>query len=51
MYSFDSKIAPRGYHMYSHSTWQNVKPGQKLKVERETNKSLKSIDHMLEPLR
>ena len=30
--------------MYCDSTWQNVKPGHKLKVERETNKSLKSID-------
>ena len=35
MYSFDSKIASRGYHAYRNSTWQNAKPGHKLKVERE----------------
>ena len=29
--------------MYRDSTWQNAKPGHKLKVERETNKSSKSI--------
>ena len=44
MYSFDSKIASRGYCVYCNSTWQNGKPGHKLKVERETNKLWKSID-------
>ena len=44
MYSFDSKIASRGYHLYRNSTWQNAKPGDKVKMEIETNKSLKSID-------
>ena len=34
----------RGYHVYRNSTWQNAKPGRKLKVERETNKSSKSSD-------
>ena len=34
MYSFDSKIASRGYHVYRNSTGQNAKP----------NRSLKSID-------
>ena len=44
MYSFDSKIASRGYHVYHNSTWQNAKRGHKLKVEREANKLSKSID-------
>ena len=43
-YSFDSKIASRGYHVYRNSTWQNAKSGDKVKVEIETNKSSKSID-------
>ena len=44
MYSFDSKIASRGYHVYRNSTWQNAKSGDKVKVEIETNKSSKSIN-------
>ena len=44
MYSFDSKTAFRGYHVYYKSTWQNAKSGDKVKVEKETNKSSKSID-------
>ena len=44
MYSFDCKIASRGYHLYRNSTWQNAKPGDKVKIEIEANKSLKSID-------
>ena len=44
MYSFDSKIACRGYHVYRNSTWQNAKSGDKVKVEIETNKSSKLID-------
>ena len=44
MYSFDSKIAFSGYHVYRNSTWQNRKYGDKVKVEIETNKSSKSID-------
>ena len=38
MYSFDSKIASRGYHVYRNSAWQNAKSGHKVKVEIETNK-------------
>ena len=44
MYSFDSKAASRGYHVYRNSTWQNAKPGRKVKVKRETNKLSKPID-------
>ena len=33
MYSFDSKIASRGYHVYRNSAWQNAKSGHKVKVE------------------
>ena len=41
MYSFDTKIASRGYHVQCNSTWQNAKSGDKVKVEIETNKSSK----------
>ena len=44
MYSFDSKIAFSGYHVYRNSTWQNAESGDKIKVEIETNKSSESID-------
>ena len=44
MYLSDSKIASTGYQVHRNSTWQNAKPGNKVKVEIETNKSLKSID-------
>ena len=44
MYSFDTKIASTGYLVYRNSTWQNLKSGDKVKVEIETNKSSKSID-------
>ena len=37
MYSVDSKIASRGYHLYRDSTWQNAK-SKKVKAEIETNK-------------
>ena len=44
MYSFASKITSRGYHVCRNSTWQNAKPGHKLKMERQTNKLSKSVD-------
>ena len=44
MYSFDSKIASRGYHVYRNSTWQNAKSGDRVKVAIETNTSSKSIN-------
>ena len=44
MYSFDTKIASRGYHVQCNSTSQNAKSGDKVKVEIETNKSSKSIN-------
>ena len=49
MYSFDSKIACRGYHVYRNSTWQNAKSGDKVKVEIETNKSRNQSAHTLVP--
>ena len=44
MYSFDSKIASRGYHVYRNFTWQNAKTGHKLKVESEKSELSKLID-------
>ena len=44
MYSFDSKIASRGYHVCCNSSWQNVKSVDNVKVEIEANKPSQSID-------
>ena len=44
MYSFDAKIASRGFHVYKESTWKNAKIGEKVKVEVETNKKSITVD-------
>ena len=44
MYSFDSKIASREYHVYRNSTLQHAKSGDKFNMEKETSKPSKSID-------
>ena len=44
MFSFDKRIAPRGYHVYRNSSWKNAKAGQRVKVEKETSGTSKSID-------
>ena len=44
MFSFDKRIASRGYHMYRNSNWKNVKAGYRVKVEKETSATSKSID-------
>ena len=38
MYSFDSKIASRGYHQHRNSTWENSKSDDKVKMKIEKNK-------------
>ena len=45
MLLFDKRIASRGYHVYRNSTWKNAKAGQRVKVEKETSATSKSIDH------
>ena len=36
-YSFEAKIAPRGYHVYKNTTWVNAKEGDEVQVEIDTN--------------
>ena len=44
MFSFDKRIASRGYHVYRNSSSKNAKAGQRLKVEKKTSATSKSID-------
>ena len=39
MFSFDKRIASRGYHVYRKSSWKNAKAGQRVKVEKETRET------------
>ena len=39
MFSFDKRIASRGYHVYRKSSWKNAKAGQRVKVEKETREA------------
>ena len=43
-YSFEAKIASRGYHVYKNTTWMDAKVGDEIKVEVETNKDSIKID-------
>ena len=43
-YSFKAKIASRGYHLFKETTWNNVKEGDSVGVDLETNKLSKNID-------
>lgn len=43
-YKFQSKIASCGYHIYKNVIWDNVKPGDKVTVEIESNNVSKRID-------
>ena len=40
-YSFQAKIAARGYHVYKSLTWSNAKQGDFVTVENETDKESK----------
>ena len=44
MFSFDKRIASRGYHVYRNSSWKNAKASQRVTVEKETSATSKSID-------
>ena len=43
-FSFQTKVASRGFHIYENTTWGNVNIGQKASVQLETNKDSKKID-------
>ena len=44
MYSFESIVACRGYHIYKDTTWQKTRVGEIVKVEVETNQNSTQID-------
>ena len=43
-YSFQAQVAARGYHVYRNLTWCNVKQGDLVTVEIETNEESKKVD-------
>ena len=44
VYSFQATVAARGYHVYKNATWDQVKVGDKVLVEIESDKKSKVID-------
>ena len=43
-YSFQAKVAARGYHVYKYTTWEDAKIGDKVLIELETDEKSKEID-------
>ena len=43
-FSFQTKVASRGFHIYKITSWENVNIGQEISVQFETNKDFKKID-------
>ena len=43
-YSFEAKIAPRGFHVYKSTTWDNAKEGDEVEAEIKTNKDSIKLD-------
>ena len=43
-FSFQTKAASRGFHIYKNTTWENVNIGQEISVQFETNEDSKKID-------
>ena len=43
-FSFETKVALRGYHIFKTTTWKNVLIGQEISVQLETNKDSNKID-------
>ena len=43
-YSFEAKIASRGYHVYKNTAWVNAKEGDEVQVQIETNKDSAKVD-------
>ena len=44
VYTFQAKIAARGYHVYKNLAWSNAKQGDFVTVEIQTDKESKIID-------
>ena len=43
-YSFKAQVAARGFHVYRNITWTDVKHGDSVSVEIETNEESKKVD-------
>ena len=43
-YSFQAKVAARGYHVYKYTTWEDAKIGDKVLIELNTDEKSKEID-------
>ena len=43
-FSFQTKVASRGFHIYKNATWENVNIDQEISVQLETNEDSKMID-------
>ena len=43
-FSFQTKVASCGSHIYENTTWENVNIGQEISVQLETNEDSKKID-------
>ena len=43
-FSFQTKVASRGFHISKNKTWENVNMGQETSVQLETNEDSKKID-------
>ena len=44
VYSFQAKVAPRGYHVYKDTSWEEAKIGDKVLTELGTDEKSKEID-------
>ena len=42
-YSFQVKVAARGYHVYKNTTWEEAKCGDKVLIDLETDEKSKEI--------
>ena len=43
-FSFQIKVASRGFHIYKNTAWENNNIGQEISVHLETNEDSKKID-------
>ena len=43
-FSFQTKVASRGFHIYKNTTGENVNMGQEISVQLEKNEDFKKID-------
>ena len=43
-FSFQTKVASRGFHIYKNTAWENVNMGEEISVQLETNEDSKKID-------